>query len=113
MADDKIRRILMQNAQKPFVQRILNRDKFPTLTDDVSTRGGSQPDRVSTHSMAWGEVDGRYVAYPTVMMSPSGQLRRYGAKEALGHALNTGNFIEFDTPEDADWFSRNYKQVWK
>jgi len=26
--------------------------------------------------------------------------------------MRTGDFMSFDTEEDAAWFSRNYKNVW-
>jgi len=104
MNDKWLMQILQDNADRSFVKRILYRDKYPVLENPDGS--------VSTHSMSWGEVDGRYVAYPTVMTTKDG-LRRFGADEAWGHAMRSNNYIEFATPEEADWFSKNYKRVWK
>lgn len=95
--------ILKANAGKSFVQRILRPDEFPTL--DL---GNGQH---ATHRMAWGESGGKYVVFPTVMMAPGGQLYDYG-NDAWKHASQSGNFIEFDKPEDAEWFSTRYKGAW-
>ena len=76
--------ILKQNENKSFVQRILNREKYPVLQNP----DGSE----STHSMASGESDGRFFAYPTVLMTKDG-LKRFSNEEAF-------------------WFGTNYKNVW-
>lgn len=98
---DKLMQILQANAQKTFVQRILNPDAFPVLPH----AGG-----IATHRMAWDEADGRYFVYPTVLYDGKG-LKDYG-NAAWDQARKSGNYIEFKTPQEADWFSKNYKSAW-
>ena len=100
----KIRSILDKNKDKSFVQRILKPDNFPRL--DLGNGN------YATHKMSWGESDGKYRVFPTVLFG-DGKLQQYEPREAFGHAMNTGNFIEFDSAEEADWFSKNYKKVWE
>lgn len=33
-------------------------------------------------------------------------------KSFVQRILQNGNFIEFDDPKQADWFSKNYKKAW-
>jgi len=102
---DKINAILKSNSDKSFVKRILHRDKYPVLNNPDGS--------FSTHSMAWGEADGRYFVYPTVLLDEDGTLKRFDADAAWGHVMKTGNFLEFSSPKEADWFSKNYKKVWR
>ena len=106
MGDDlsKIKKILDKNQDKSFVQRILKPDIFPRL--DLGNG------KYATHKMSWGETNGKYVVFPTVLFG-NGNLKEYTPDEAFGHAMNSGNYIEFDNPEEADWFSKNYKKVWE
>lgn len=100
-----LKEILERNNQRRFVRRILFPDNAPVVPDD------EDPSRVMTHKMAWGEDDGQYYAFPTVMEGENGKLRNYG-KGAFDEAIRRGEFIRFANPEDADWFSRNYKRYW-
>lgn len=100
---EKMMAILQANAHKSFVQRILFPQNYPILD-----RGNGV---YSTHSMASGESNGRYYAFPTVLMNQNGALQDYG-KDAFGHALATGNHIEFPTPEEAEYFATHYKAAW-
>lgn len=95
--------VLKENAGKSFVQRILRPDEFPTL--DIGN--GSH----ATHRMAWGQAGDKYVVYPTVMLAPGGKLADYG-QQAWTHARDSGNFIAFDSPEQAEWFASKYKGAW-
>jgi hypothetical protein len=95
--------ILKTNANKSFVQRILRPDDFPTL--DL---GNGQH---ATHRMSWGEAGGKYYVYPTVLLQEGGKLHDYG-DNAWDHAIKGGNYIEFDSPQDAEWFSQRYKGAW-
>lgn len=99
----RLMQILKTHANKSFVQRILRPDEFPRL--DL---GNGQ---VATHRMAWDQIDGRYFVYPTVLLQEGGKLHDYGDK-AWEHAVKSGNYIEFDNPQDADWFSKRYKGAW-
>lgn len=95
--------ILGQNADKTFVQRILNPQAYPTL--DMGNGNHA------THRMGWAEADGKYYAFPTVLMTPDRKLQDYG-NAAFDIVRKTGNLIEFPTAQDADWFSRSYKGAW-
>ena len=39
-------------------------------------------------------------------------MNRLEGKDAFDHAIKNNNYIKFDTPEDAAWFSQNYKKYW-
>lgn len=97
---------LEKHSDKPFVQRILAPQKYPKL--DL---GGGQ---FATHKMAWAEVETKrgkkYVVFPTVLYDGK-KLVDYGDK-ALPLVLKDGDYIEFDNPDAADRFSREYKSVW-
>lgn len=103
---EKVRKILQANATKSFVKRIINYagpDKSPVLPEPDGS--------YATHKMADIEVDGRYFAYPTVLLNDQGALQDYGDK-AWEHVAKTGNYIEFSSPQEANWFAKNYKLVW-
>lgn len=101
----RIAGILDKNKDKLFVQRILAPGNYPKLDN----KDGSQ----STHSMVWGESDGKFFVYPTVLMGNSGKLQRLSDDDAWSNAMETGGYIEMPTADEADWFSREYKQVWE
>ncbi len=98
-----IRQILEANKSKTFVDRILNKDKYPTL--DLGDGN------YATHKMAWAQVGDKYVVYPTVLWDGK-QVKEYSPQDAWNHVKTSGNYIEFDSPQEADWFSQNYKNVW-
>lgn len=106
MSDYKrITNILGINADKNFVQRILNRRKYPTL--DLGDGN------YATHKMGYSEVDGKYIVYPNVIYDP----KKYSLIEldpsvAVKYALDNEEYIKFDSEADADWFSKNYKKYW-
>lgn len=102
--DDLIDKTLTDHSEKQFVQRILRPNDFPSL--DLG--GGAH----ASHRMAWAEVDGRNVVYPTVVQRGD-ELVELDEDTAIRHALQSGEFIEFGTPDEADFFSREYKRVWK
>lgn len=101
---DKVRAILEKNKDKDFVKRILAPDKYPVITN----KDGS----ISTHLMSWGQSDNGYFVYPTIINTKEG-LKRLSDDEAWNHAISSKEFIRFDSPEEADWFSKNYKSVWR
>ena len=71
----EIRRILERNQSKPFVKRILRRQRYPKLKVN---------NREATHLMTWMEVGkGRYAVFPTILYE-KGKLVRYSPKEAWG-----------------------------
>ena len=99
---DALMGIMLANKSKNFVDRVLNRDKYPVLNNPDGT--------VSTHKMSWGESNGKYYVYPTILWNGK-KLIDYG-ENAFPKAMQSGDFIEFDSPDKADWFSKNYKKIW-
>jgi len=97
--------VLEKNSEKNFVQRIINPDIFPVLPNPDGS--------FSTHSMAYGEADGKYYVYPTVQYDPAHGLRRFDPKSAFLRALNNKEYITFKNEKDAAEFSKEYKKVWK
>lgn len=99
---DKVRLLdlLLKNRKKDFINRIIRVNDFPVLKN----RDGS----VSTHSMSYGELDGKYYVYPTVVYR-DGKMQRLGPDTAWTQAFTTGDYLEFDNEEDAADFSREYK----
>ena len=95
--------ILQANTDKPFVDRILNADKYPSL--DLGDG------RTATHKMAWGEADDKYYVFPTIFYDGE-ELKEYDPDSAFRQAIKTNDYIEFNSPEEADLFSRRYKALW-
>jgi hypothetical protein len=105
----KVGGILQANKKKNFVQRIIEKDKWPSLPAE---NGG-----VMTHLMSWDQLGptpkDRPIVYPEIVYDEGSKgLRRLGRAEAKDHAVKTGEYIEFDDPETADWFSKRYKAYW-
>lgn len=101
----RVQSILDKNANKNFVDRIIHKDKYPTL--DLGNGD------YATHKMAWSDTDNGAIVYPTVVYDKkTNKLKQLGDKEAVDYALKNNEYLSFDKPEDADWFSKNYKRVW-
>lgn len=101
----KARQWIDDNTKLNFEKRILNPSTSPTLKNPDGS--------YSTHSMAWGGGDGKFYAYPTVVEAPDGSLIRLPDEAAYFHAMDSGEFREFTTPEDADAYaSGGYKNSW-
>ena len=98
---EMIKKILEQNKKKNFVARMYQQN--PQFID----YGNGQ---VATHKMAWGNINGKNLVFPTILQTDKG-LQEFSPQDAVGHVLKTGNFIEFGTPEEADFFSKNYKKA--
>ena len=98
-----IRSVVDSNKGKTFVDRIIDPSTHKPLTNEDGS--------LSTHSMAWGEANGKYRVFPTVMKYANG-LKRFESKAAWRLAIELGNYIEFDTAEEADRFSKEYKMYW-
>jgi hypothetical protein len=101
----RIYEILQKNARKPFVQRILEPEKYPS----IPAPGGKR----ATHDMTWSSLDdGSAIVYPNVTMQPDGTLKWLKGKESYSHARKTGDFIPFESQDEADAFSKEYKRYW-
>lgn len=102
---DYIKQVLQQNSQKNFVDRIINKDKYPTM--DLGSGN------YATHKMSYSTFNNGAMVYPTIVYDPAQKkLVQLSAQEAPKRAVSSGEYINFDKPEDADWFSKNYKQYW-
>ena len=95
-----------KNKAVPFVDRIINKNKYPSLKDPKTGED-------MTHMMSWGEVGGKYYVFPTIEMI-NGKLTNMieSGIDPFDYALKNKNYIEFDTPDMADYFSKNYKTYW-
>jgi len=98
----KILEIINKNKDKEFVNRILHAKDFPTLEN----LDGSK----STHGMMYSEVDGVFYVYPSVVYSDN-ELRRLERDSALGRAVRLGDYITFDSIQDAYEFTKDYKKM--
>lgn len=89
-----------------FEQRILQPEKYGSIDNGDGT--------VSTHRMAWGEADGKYVAFPTIVQDKkSGDLRELADDEAFKYAMENKEYRAFDKPEDAESYAEGgYKKFW-
>ena len=95
--------ILKKHKQLNFVRRIMD----PTIYPNMSNEDGT----VSTHKMAYGEADGKYYVYPTIVQEETGKLKQLSNDDAWEYAMKTGEHIVFDKEEDAAKFSRGaYKK---
>lgn len=101
---DRIKAILEANKKMNFIQRILNPYDYPSL--DLGNG------YYATHLMSSASIDGRNIVYPNVIQGINGKLIKLEGRNAIDYALSHGEFIEFPTQEEAQWFGENYKKVW-
>ncbi|HEX5025721.1 MAG TPA: hypothetical protein VFV68_10630, partial [Agriterribacter sp.] len=86
--------------EKKFEKRIQNPSQFIINPD------GSK----STHKMASAEVDGKQIAYPTIV-NINGKLKELNPKEALDYALKNNEYREFKKAKEAQAYAEGgYKQ---
>lgn len=96
--------LLLDNSDKNFVRRIIAPEAYPTL--DLGNG------EYATHKMAWGELaPNRYAVFPTVQYE-NGKLTDYG-DSAFDRSIRNNDYILVDNPEDAEWLSENYKNIWQ
>lgn len=97
--------IIDPNTKLNFEQRILNPGKYPRIDNGDGS--------MSTHRMAWGGSDGKYMSFPTIVQMEDGTLQRLGNEDAFQHAMNTNEYRAFATPEEAQSYSEGgYKKFW-
>lgn len=105
---ERLNSILAEHRDKNFVQRILHPNIFPLLklpAGDIGDYG--------THMMSYSTNQNGAMVYPEIIQDPNtGRLVRLGRDEAYDYALKNGQYIPFKTPEEADWFGKNYKKLW-
>jgi hypothetical protein len=102
--------ILSQNKEKNFIQRVMEPDKWPR----INNKDGSY----STHKMSWSTIGGKnngiHIVYPNIIYDEESKgLKELKGKDAVDHAISTGEYITFDKTEEADWFGKNYKMIWE
>jgi hypothetical protein len=102
MNEEQLKALLDKYKDKNFVRRMLMKNP-PTLGN-------------STHSFEWGEADGKYYVYPTVV-EKNGKLVRLSSDEAWDYANKNNELIPFDDPKQAEEFSKHelpaYKQYFE
>lgn len=69
---------------------------------------------IGTHKMSYAETNGKFIVYPEIQ-NINGELIDLSTdrKKALKSAIDRGDFIEFDSEEEAKWFTKNYKDYLK
>lgn len=102
----RINQIHDSNANKNFVQRAVEMQRIPSY-DVPRTRNNDGT--FSTHKMMSGETDGRGIVFPTIVQNPDGSLTELSPDEAFEYARANNEAITFSSPEEADWYARNYK----
>jgi hypothetical protein len=91
------------NKEKGFETRAKNPNQ-PALPDEEN------PGKTKTHKMASAEVDGKYIAYPTIIQKGPG-LQELSDDEAFEYAMKTGEYKEFKTDEEAKAYAKGgYKK---
>jgi len=94
------KRSLFKQKPKPRKGTVYVGDK---QFSDKPMYEGHEP---STHLMAYGESDGKYVAFPTLFQDDSGMWSEGGFKEAK----EKGEVYRFDTEKEAsDFAAGNWK----
>ena len=100
-----VENVLKANASVPWVDRVLNPQKYPKPTPDA--RG-----EVATHRMAaeYGPdgPNGPAYVFPTVVLQ-GGKYVELPLNEAMNRALRIGDYIKTDKIEDAIEITRKYK----
>lgn len=89
-----------------FEQRVLYPNKYPQIQNQDGT--------FSTHKMAWTTVGDRFIAFPTIVQLPSGELYEFtDPGKAINYALENKEFREFNNAQDAEEYANNgYKKFW-
>jgi len=102
--------------QKPWEKNFVRRtqgsdlgDKFiPGAISSISERD----EGMASHKMASAEVDGKYIAFPTIVQKKGEDtLTELSVDEALNYALENNEFLSFSTPYKAQAYAEGeYKR---
>ncbi len=85
-------------VNRNFVRRYMMPENFPAISNPDGT--------VSTHRMASAEVDGRNIAYPTIIQDPAtGKLTQLDDDQAFDYALRNNEYLTFPDQQSAQAFS--------
>ena len=91
--------LLETNKDKDFVQRIMNPGNYPTME--------LGPDEWGTHRIAYMTEGDKAIVYPEIIHK-DGKLQLLDTKAAYNYAKKNNEYLEM-TPDEADWFGKNYK----
>ena len=112
---DRAAKIILDNQNLEFVQRILNPEDYPNISDDERLPKG----KTATHQMSWGqnaekiEDATEFYVYPNIVNTKNGLHWFEDGAEAAKYSEESGERIVFDNAEDAEWFSSGgYKLIW-
>jgi hypothetical protein len=104
--------VMMANKNLNFVKRYLIPDMYPKLQTNrlLGAEGmiAAPKDEYTTHWMSHEPESMR--VFPQIVMI-DGKLQDLGDK-AYDYANESGEYIQFDSPEEAEWFAANgYKNA--
>ena len=118
---DRVHEILEANESKDFVQRIFNPEKAPSI---VNPDGGHSSHRMAVEVGAAlglkGDKAKKWYMFPTIIRDEYGGLTDHtnygedqdGWKKAWPDAKEKGEYIEFDSADDAMWLEKRWKLMW-
>ena len=101
---DRLKQIFNENRRLNFIRRLLKNNPQVIINNDGT---------ISTHRMASMEDDRGAFAFPTIVDTGIGALTQLPARDAANYARQTGEAIRFNSPEEANWYSKNYKKITK
>ena len=85
-------------VNRNFVRRYMMPENFPAISNPDGT--------VSTHRMSSAEVDGRNIAYPTIIQDPAtGKLTQLDDDQAFDYALRNNEYLTFPDQQSAQAFA--------
>jgi len=101
-----INSILDNYTHLNFVDRIRNPENYPKGLE-------LNPGSVSAHKMTTFNVDGQHLIAPRIIYDKENNslIDLKDPNATIDHALKTGEYIPFNSKEDALWFSKNYKKM--
>jgi hypothetical protein len=110
MVKDQMLAIMGKNADKNFVQRVLNPSAYAGI--EIANARGAPQGTVSTHLMMSGETDGgKGIAYPSIFYNAETN-SLYQPENPYKEAKARGEIIIFPKATDAQFFAENYKKAW-
>ena len=108
-----------QNIDHPLIQRVNNSNaRFVQRLLDPNRKhiqNWEDKSKIATHKISWAEDEQGAVVYPEVQ-EIDGKLidftrPPYAPHAAIDIAYKNNNFVRM-TPEEADWFTKNYKKYY-
>lgn len=101
---------LISKSSAEFVTRLKDANR-------KSIQDWENPDNIATHKLSWATADDKTLVFPMVQ-DINGELYDFSDPkykhekfDALENAIKTKNYVEFPNSDDADWFTKNYKNL--